>query len=378
MGRKLGALINLSSVNYLTLSIGRLHYSNVIGQNRPSIGNMLTRGRDTVEKRIEVALSKIKNGRSKFPRFRGADFSTTTDALPSKRAISDFLRSNFTKIGFEFDKFDALVKHYDTEVRQQMANLKAESDKQAPAILKNLLHSVENASNRISSLIQVDSVEVLGHADVITSSGPHIHLNSTHAGSFPNDPNKATFIFGDSKDDIFLPGFSIGIGSVSFFFSWQNPSESTISVDVAASLALMGLCEAATAGATVAGDARLRVGAALNIHELWNDPPTSPIFQPTQSLPALDVHSETFLFWGNDFDIQLVANSFELRYFQFVMPPKGIAMFEVACELECHLSGEATVEADFETFGRQVLCPYVEINGTPLFLPDRKVTISHR
>jgi len=175
-----------------------------------------------------------------------------------------------------------------------------------------------------------------------------------------------------------LPGFSIGIGSVSFFFSWQNPSESTISVDVAASLALMGLCEAATAGATVAGDARLRVGAALNIHELWNDPPTSPIFQPTQSLPALDVHSETFLFWGNDFDIQLVANSFELRYFQFVMPPKGIAMFEVACELECHLSGEATVEADFETFGRQVLCPYVEINGTPLFLTDRKVTISHR
>lgn len=49
-----------------------------------------------------------------------------------------------------------------------------------------------------------------------------------------------------------------------------------------------------------------------------------------------------------------------------MIPPNGTALFEVSCELEASLdiSGpgdDPTVEADFATFGRRVLCPYVGI-----------------
>jgi hypothetical protein len=307
-----------------------------------------------VEKRIEVALHTIRNRRHKYPYFPARDFTI-------KQEIIEFLRSNCIKVGIDVAGFDSYIEQNKTEVRQQIANLKAEANTQAAALLKVFFNGVDNAVGRISDCKELTPLQILGHADAINSVGPNIHLNTTHAGSFPNDPNSATFVYSVGTE-----GFTLASDSVGFFFLWQNQNDSTIIVDVAASLSLMGLCESSTAGA-IFGDADLKVSAALHIHELWNDPPTSPIFQPAQSLLALETEAQTLgFFFGNDFDIKSVEKSFEPRYSQFVMPPNGVALFEVACELEGNLAksgpgDDPLVEADFLTFGRRVLCPYVGI-----------------
>jgi hypothetical protein len=253
-------------------------------------------------------------------------------------------------------KFDSYVKQNNIQVRQQLANLKAEANAHAGSLLKVFFNGVDNAVGRMSSINERTFVQILGHADA-----SNIHLNSIHAGSFPSDPNAATFVYGVGTD-----GFHTATDSVGFFFLWQNQNANTIIVDVDASLSLMGVCESNTVS-TILAEADLKVSATLHIHELWNDPPTSPIFQPAQSLLALETDAQTWgIFFGNDIDVKNIAKSFELRYSQFVIPPNGTALFEVSCELEASLdiSGpgdDPTVEADFATFGRRVLCPYVGI-----------------
>jgi hypothetical protein len=313
-----------------------------------------------MEHYIEVALSALRDARDRLSGFRGAGFSTP-EALPSEQAINDLLRSNLKSVGFDLDKFDTLTRQNIAEARRQTANRKAQDDKQALAMLPTLLHGVEICNSRISNLralLPPDNYVVLNTADQISSS-ENISIVSTHIGP-SSGPNSAQFSYGGGNHS----GFAVEPANLSFFFSWQNPSESLTFVNIAGFIALMGFCTVSTDGGLIVPgyNSDMRVDANLHIHELWNDPPTSPMSQPAQSQNALHIHCNTFgIFQQVHTSSQSIVKGFELQYNQFVMPPKGTAIFEVACELHSVYVGGGDGTAWFRGEGRQLLCPAVAI-----------------
>jgi hypothetical protein len=153
---------------------------------------------------------------------------------------------------------------------------------------------------------------------------------------------------------------SSGTEEVSFGFFWQNPSDKFAVVNVDGYLVLTAVCQAIDHGGILAEDrfSRLSVDANLHISELWNDPPTSPIGQPSQSEHALSVSVEN-TGWFDDGQIvnQDLFRGYDLEYSQFVMPPNGVAMFEVACTLSYSNSSDGEANFVFLNLGRQALCP---------------------
>jgi hypothetical protein len=109
----------------------------------------------------------------------------------------------------------------------------------------------------------------------------------------------------------------------------------------------------------------LTVDASLDIEELWNEPFTSPIRQPAQSQTALNLEvSDSGIVSPGRFDGQNLYRGFDLQYSQFVMPPKGLAMFFVSCGIATQISnGEA--HAYFDSPSQQVLSPGVLITVLP-------------
>jgi hypothetical protein len=194
-----------------------------------------------VDSRIEIALSRNERNQIAYP---------PASDLPIKKEVLNFLRSSFRKLGLDVAKFDSYVKQNNIQVRQQLANLKAEANAHAGSLLKVFFNGVDNAVGRMSSINERTFVQILGHADA-----SNIHLNSIHAGSFPSDPNAATFVYGVGTD-----GFHTATDSVGFFFLWQNQNANTIIVDVDASLSLMGVCESNTVS-TILAEADLKVAS---------------------------------------------------------------------------------------------------------------------
>src|SRR5260370_33792438 len=103
---------------------GAAHGGNEIGgQNRGGL---------VMQNPSKVELSKLIDARHELSTFRRASLSANIEKSASQQAINKLLKSNLTKAGFELDKFGALIKQSDAEVRQRIANFKAESDKQSP------------------------------------------------------------------------------------------------------------------------------------------------------------------------------------------------------------------------------------------------------
>jgi hypothetical protein len=318
----------------------------------------------------KVGLSALMDARRKRAPLRLADLSTNIEESASQQAINKLLESNLTKAGFDLDKFGALLKQSDAEARQRMANFIAESDKRSAAALDTMLRTVQDWRNRVEHLKTLarpdgpfDNVVILDTATEIVvkdiegsySNRGLIHPISTHAGPNPEN-NWAQFLVDATQGEQWL---GAGLVAASFGFLWQNPSDRYAVVSVLSAIVLNGSFRVLSAGGVFHGYrfSHLDISTGLDMHELWNDPPTSPLLQPGQSKTALDLgcdSSGAFSFAASDGED--LNRGFALTYEQFVMPPKGRVMFEVFCDTRYQIyDGEA--QAVFRDEGRQVICP---------------------
>ena len=309
-----------------------------------------------MQKPSKVSSSELRDARHKFSTFRRADFSTNIKTSASQQAISKLLKSNLTKVGFQSDKFSALIKQGDAEARQRIAILKAEADMQSPAVLDTLNRTVENLSTRLEILTTLGLPDAPAQhvlldtaTEIFASSG--ITLDSSHIGPTP-ESNFAKFLWKASAGDA---GFSTPFGeTVSFGFLWQNPSDSQAVVSADGYIVLNGFCSVFSDGDFFGtGVSRLSVDVGLQISELWNDP-------PTQNALSLYCDSFGFLAAGNA-DGQSLFRGFDLLSSQFVVPPKGTVGFSVFCNFFAEMFNGQT-ENDFSFGGRQLLCPGVLLN----------------
>lgn len=154
---------------------------------------------------------------------------------------------------------------------------------------------------------------------------------------------------------------------LSFGFPWQNPPDRFAVVNVSGFILLNGFCSVFSDGGFLPRQrfSLLHVETDLIIHELWNDPPTGPTEQPTQNKVALVVECDSggFIAAGGANGESLVRD-FWLYYDQLVMPPKGVALFEVACSFYSEMVAGQT-QSDFSFGGRQLICPGVLVALQP-------------
>jgi hypothetical protein len=226
--------------------------------------------------------------------------------------------------------------------------------------LQALHRTVDDLNNRLARLKGIDSSDAPAEFFLLDTaseiSSVEITLDSTHIGPTPEN-NWARFFH-----DASAGGGASGQGVVSFGFLWQNPSDKSAVVNVHGYLVLNGFCSVfSDSGFFSEGVAFLTVFADLAIHELWNDPPTSPAPQSGQSQVALQLGCDsTGFFEPGCANGRSLAAGFDLEFDQFMLPPKGTAMFEVSCILDWSLTDGET-QSDFSVGDRRVLSPGVLI-----------------
>src|SRR4051794_159738 len=245
-----------------------------------------------MRKPSEVGLSALRDARHKLSSLRRAGSSAHVEKTTSHQAINTLLEANFTKAGFELDKFAALIKQDNVEARQRVADFIAEADRQAPAVLNALHVSVGALNDRLDhfetlALPDAPAQHFLLDTATEISATSGITLDSTHIGPIPEN-NSARFIYDASVGDIKFG--HANVEQVSFGFLWQNPRRKRNAiVSIQGFIVLNGLCLVHSNGAIIlsGGFSHLSIDVDLFIHELWNDPPTSPIQQSGQSQTAL-------------------------------------------------------------------------------------------
>jgi len=252
--------------------------------------------------RSEVGLSELIVARQSRPDFRGPDFRCTNVGArraksPGRQSVKKLLAAGLGRAGVDPDKPNPLLKKGNATVRS-VGNARAETTQRSstsPDVMRQTLKSVDDHVQQLAGThvpAAPSEFFLLDTADEISASA--ITLSSTHAGPAP-EYNWATFFYEASADG---DGFGhAGGGTVSFGFRWKNPLGPGARVTVHSYLVLDGDCGVFTDGGLFVGGnfSNLWIDADLFIHELWHDPPTSPLPQATQSQRALDLELFT---WG--------------------------------------------------------------------------------
>jgi hypothetical protein len=156
-----------------------------------------------------------------------------------------------------------------------------------------------------------------------------------------------------------------GSDNVSFVFVWENPSEAFRVVNVESYLMVHGFCAVMAEGGpgprSFWGDKYTDVDVAveLNILEYWNNPPTVLSGRPGQSQYALRLSADGGGIFGlGEYDASGVSGSYDVFYRMFLVPPQGVAVFEVALDI-FHRTDGGFIEIDFASGDFEIMCPAV-------------------
>jgi hypothetical protein len=101
------------------------------------------------------------------------------------------------------------------------------------------------------------------------------------------------------------------------------------------------------------------VDAELSVFEWWNEPPTEPLLEPSQSQNVTSLSAEGG-FWSGDGHSKLIFGNYPLTYDVFRIPSNDVAVFEVGLSLK-HQIWEGDVNVDFSFEDNLVLCPYLQL-----------------
>jgi len=279
--------------------------------------------------------------------------SEPTESKSARRhAAQALLEAMLTNAGIERDQFEALQES-EAERHARIAQCLAEADAQAAARqgtvrrdVENWRYTVERLNTLASPAAPVQLFLLETAADI--SATPGLTLDATQIAPLNNSANLFLFSENEGRAE-----------AVSFGFLWQNASDRYAVVHVDGYLVLDGTFQAiAYGGLHLPLDYRhctVVVDASLNIQELWNQPPTSPVRQANQDWRMLTLEADASG-WFDDTEMvtQDLYRGVTLQYTQLVLPPQGTARIEVSCVLTS-TSREGQGRFIFRDFGRQVL-----------------------
>lgn len=282
--------------------------------------------------------------------------------LADQRVIDELRASVLTEKGFDVDRFEKIRAQHQTALRRIVEKQKADAVGKSSSVRDSIRQGVDSlrktvdflASHSAASSPFVPPFIVLDTAYAIAPSFG-IFLSGDN-DTVPGD-NWASFEFKTRAE----PG---GTESVHFLFAWQNPSDAYAVINVRTLLALNGSIEADADGGVFPGDRHGRVNlvANLGLIESWNQPPTSPLLQGTESQLATSISADGGGFFDTgDIEYQTVSNPVagNLYHDLWLIPPHGIATFDVSLNIQYSVSSGG-IDVDFTSVpGFQIMCPGV-------------------
>ncbi|MDR8391638.1 hypothetical protein NC796_10830 [Aliifodinibius sp. S!AR15-10] len=150
---------------------------------------------------------------------------------------------------------------------------------------------------------------------------------------------------------------ALGSEALSFYFLWENPRDKFAVINIDAYLVLNGFCSVIDGQTLLTGydSSSLNLQAQLSIREWWNQPPTSPLPQSDLLQSVVSLSAKGGSISGGAIDGKHIFRGYDLRYNQFLVPPKGVAVFEVALTFS-YKTSVGDVHVNFASEDFEVLC----------------------
>jgi len=307
------------------------------------------------ESQIKMALSAAKDvsaakdERRKYANLRQADLLESSQIRTNQRALENLVASYLTKAGFEVDKFEKIREQHQTELRRILEERKAEAVKHSSYVKETFRYGVDNRVKTVEQLQAPPKYELLNSPFLIWQT-QGIDFPETHVE--PSN-SRAKFTLHSDK--------SSGSEEMSFYFLWDNPSDKFAVINVDGYLIVNGFCRCGSDGGFFPGDRRsgLVLKARLHLLEWWNQPPTQPLPKVDQIQEVLRLSTNTGG-WSDPGAIEFeeVFRGYDLRYELFLIPPKGVVVFEVALSIILW-NADGSVDVDFASGDFQVGSPGV-------------------
>jgi len=273
----------------------------------------------------------------------------------SQRAGEELFSEFFRKAGLDVKKLGALQEQHNTELRRILDKQKADAIKRASRA-KDTVHSSISSQSQALELLAAN--KPFFQFPFITLDKPFLIWATPHSNII-SDSTIAPFnswakISVDSTQ-------SSGFDKLSFYFLWDNPSDFYAVINAATFMSASGHLEATAYGGLSGIDPTSRysdlgVSANFALWAWWVQPPT-PTPYATQIFTSISASAS---FWDNS-ESASVSDGFNLDKTLFLVPPKGVVVFEVTFAVG-YSNGHGHVVADFESGDFKVGCPVVVVS----------------
>jgi hypothetical protein len=313
------------------------------------------------ESKIKAALSAADEAR----RREGADLPRAPRAERARieKAAEKLLAPYWKKTGLDVAAFKKIRTQTQTEMRRLAAEQHADAIKHSSAVKDRLAHGVESWRQTVERFRLPDPALVSPFLPGFVVIETPFIIWPTHGlqldDSHIEPGHNRAKVKGQSTK-------SSGSENLRFIYVWENPNDRFAAINVASFLALNGSCEASadggTAGIFPGGTSNLQLKAFLNVWEWWNQPPTNPLRQATQTRDVLNLSADGGGWFGSvgAIEVRSVSGNFDVSYSLFVLPPHGVAVFEVTL-LVTYANDDGRIQLDFSSGGFEIVCPEVAI-----------------
>jgi len=310
------------------------------------------------ESDIKTALSAAERESREDPRLRKAQLS---EAQARRRQGDKFLMAYLKKTGFDFAAHEKMRAQSQSALQRLLKEQQAAAVKRSSAVKKHLLQGVESWRGTIERFrdgsLRSDFVPAFAVVDTpfIIWPSNNLELIDSHIQPW-NNTAKVSAQWRDSG----------GNENLRFIFVWENPSDRWAIVNVESALALNGTVDEFEEGGIFSGSvSNLSVDVRLNVWEWWNQPPTSPFPQATQSQHVLSLSASGGGFLsslgGGTVESASIQGNFDLSRRLFLLPPNGVAVFEATLLFSYNNFDGGMIQVNFASGDFQVMCPALVI-----------------
>jgi hypothetical protein len=277
-----------------------------------------------------------------------------------RRQGEKVLRSYLKKTGFAFEAYERIRAQNQTEMRRLLKEAEVTAIKRSSSRKRDLGYGVEHWRKSIERFRDGTLVSQFVPAFAVVET-PFIiwptnglELEDSHIQPW-NNTAKIRAQWRDTGNE-----------NLRFIFVWENPNDRWVVVNVESNLAVNGSCDAFAEGGFLVGSLNsVYVQASLNVWEWWNQPPTNPFPQATQTQKVLAVSAAGGGFLSNlgggSIDSASASGIYDLRRSLFSLSPNGVAVFEVTLEFSYDNTGGGMIQVNFASGDFEVKCPAVVI-----------------
>jgi hypothetical protein len=314
-----------------------------------------------------VTESQIKAALSALDKRRAADHKLAQGARAERarvrRTAQKVLTPYWRKTGLEVAAFETARANAQVERRRLVDQQLAAVRKQSVSVAKMLRDGARSWHETVDRLrlpdVSLTSPFVPGYIVIdkpfIIWPTNGLELEDSHI----EPGNNWAKISGQSSK-------GSGEENLRFIFVFENPNDSFTAVNIASYLRLNGSCRASadggTAGIFPGGSSHLHLKAFLNVWEWWNQPPTRPVGEATQTRDVLNLSADGGGYFESvgDIEVQAVSGNFDVTYQLFVLPPNGVGVFEVTL-LVSYDNDDGEIAVYFASDSFEVMCPLVAV-----------------